>query len=264
VNALAPFLATAEAIVREARAVVLDRLRGDVAHQLKADGSFVTDIDLAVEDLVRARLRTAFPDHGIIGEEREDVAPDAAYQWVIDPIDGTHSLRHRIPLFSSLLALLHDGRAVLGIIDLPMLDRMYAGARGLGAFCNGRRLELRDVVNPQDIAREVIAVGERKQFARCGRAGQFDRVMQAHDHVRTYCDAFGHALAIEGSAGAMIEADVHVWDIAASQILIEEAGGAFVRLNREPRSTRKGGHYDVVFGKPAVVEWVCRHVETGA
>src|SRR5581483_1292825 len=130
------WLRTAETIVREARALVLDRLRSDVAHRLKADGSFVTDIDLAVEDLVRRRLEAAFPDHGIVGEERDDVRPEAEFQWVIDPIDGTHSLRHRIPLFSTLLSLLRDGHPVLGIIDLPMLDRLYAGARGLGASCN--------------------------------------------------------------------------------------------------------------------------------
>ena len=92
---------------------------------LKPDNSFLTDVDLAVEDLIRSRLQTAFPDHGILGEERPETTTETAYQWVIDPVDGTHSLTHGIPLCGTLLALRHGEKTIVGLIDLPGLEKTY-------------------------------------------------------------------------------------------------------------------------------------------
>ena len=250
-----------EAIAREVRMRVLRMLDAGASHWLKADGSFVTEIDLAVEDLVRSRLHDSFPSHGIFGEERPPTLPDAAFRWVIDPIDGTKSLRHRIPLFGTLLALQHEGRSVLGLIDLPMLSRTFAAGLGLGAYCNGRRLHLADVPDVEAIAQEVIAIGERRQFVACGKAGVFDGLVRAHESVRTYCDCFGHALAVGGAVGAMVDYNLHLWDVAASEVLIREAGGVYRRMNEDAAADRPGGRYDVIFGKPAVVDWVCRTLE---
>lgn len=119
---------TAETVARECRQLLWQKLDEGAAHWLKADGSFVTEIDLAVEDHVRRRLGEAFPDHGILGEERPETAAASPYRWVIDPIDGTKSLRLGIPLFGTLLALQYDGAAVLGLIDLR-------SARARGGRC---------------------------------------------------------------------------------------------------------------------------------
>jgi histidinol phosphatase-like enzyme (inositol monophosphatase family) len=253
---LGEYLSFAEHLARSARRIVSERVERDDSHRLKADGSFVTDIDLLIEEVVRSRVAEAFPGHGILGEELPESRSASTFQWVIDPIDGTRSLRHRIPLFGTLIALLREGVPVVGVIDLPMLDRRYAAASGMGARCNGRALRLADLGDVAAVQKEVIAVGERRQFAACGQADAFDRLMSAHESVRTYCDCFGHALAIEGAAGAMVDYNLHLWDFAASEILTREAGGLFIRIDASGRSDRAGGHYDVVFGKPAVVEWV--------
>ena len=255
---LARFMRFAEQLASATRKLIVESSPLNASHRLKADGSFVTDIDFAVEDLVRSRVQTSFPNHGIVGEERPDIPSSSDYQWVIDPIDGTHSFRHRIPLFGTLLALLHRGQPVLGVIDLPLLNRTYVGASGRGAFCNGQQVSLRSVRAANEIAHEVIAIGERRQFVACGHQDAFDRLMQGHQSVRTYCDCFGHALAIEGAVGAMVDYNLHLWDFAASEVLIREAGGVFVARNVDNRSDRRGGHYDVVFGKPRVVEWLSR------
>ena len=135
-------LTKARTILAETRGLIVDAFQEDFDSRRKADQSWVTDIDFAVERLLRTRLQEQFPTYGIIGEEFDEQNALAEFTWVIDPIDGTSSLRHHVPLFGTILALLYDGRPALGLIDLPMLGRLYSGGAGLGVWCNGR-LELR-------------------------------------------------------------------------------------------------------------------------
>lgn len=252
---LSAILTEADQIVRETRRIIRAALRKGFEHRLKADRSFVTDVDLAVEDKTRRMLRQRFPEHGILGEERGGDRPGSDYQWIIDPIDGTHSLRHRVPLFGTLLALLHRDEPVLGVIDLPALDKTYSGARGLGTKCNGRVMRVADLGPGQPLEEEIISVGERPQFTHAGKARVFDHLMKLHPSVRTYCDCFGHALAIEGAVGAMVDFDLRIWDTSATAVLVAEAGGKYVSMVRTGTSL-EDCRYDVVFGKPRVVDWV--------
>ena len=238
------YLAVALAIADETRAIVRAALDRGFAHRRKADRTFVTDVDLAVEDRVRERLAAAFPDHAVIGEERAERASASELTWLVDPIDGTLSLLHGVPLYGTILGLRHRGLPVVGVIDLPGLDRRYHAAAGSGAFRNGLRLRLAE---PEDVADEIVAIGDRRQFEVVGRLDVFERILAAHPVVRTYTDCFGHALAIEGAVGAMVDFGLRAWDLAATEILITEAGGRYVE-------TRRGDTFDVVFGKPAVVE----------
>ena len=253
------FRIAAEDIVREARQTILAALQGDISSRLKADGSFVTDLDLAIEQQIRRRLADQFPGHGVIGEEFAQSGDDAEFQWVIDPIDGTHSLRNGIPLFGTLLALRHAGSSVVGVIDLPILRRTYSAGFDLGATCNGRKLQLTDLQSEGDIDNEIIAIGERRQFVNIGKENVFDGLTQAHPSVRTYCDCFGHALACDGSVGAMVDFNLCIWDMAATEVLIEEAGGELVCVDtrQAPDALTR---YDLIFGKPAVVEWILEKI----
>ena len=171
---------------------------------------------------------------------------------MIDPIDGTRSLRHGLPLYGTLLALLHRGRSVLGVIDLPELDRLYIGAEGHGVTRNGEPLRLADTVDPEPLRDEILAVGDRASFAAAGEAALFDDLMQGGLTVRTYGDCFGHAMALEGGLGALLDFDLRLWDAAASEALVRAAGGAF--LARRRRDPADGGlRIDLLFGKPGVV-----------
>jgi fructose-1,6-bisphosphatase/inositol monophosphatase family enzyme len=241
-------------IVAEARAGILAHVAAGFSFEKKADRSFVTAADLDAERLIRRRLEEHFPDHGIVGEEFEATAGMGGYTWVIDPIDGTHSFRHGIPLYGTMLALLEDNRPIVSVIDLAGIGRCYAAARGLGSTRNGQPIYLRRLGREERIGDEVIALGERKQFVGCGLEGVFDRLMAGHPHARTYCDCFGHALAAEGSVGAMVDYNIRIWDSAASVLLVEEAGGKAVCLGERLDGADK--RYDWVFGKPEVVEWV--------
>ena len=252
---LAELLERARQVAGQTRQLIDEALTRRISHRLKADNSFVTEVDLAVEQYVRSALSGWFPSHGILGEEFDPHNPDADYQWIIDPVDGTRSLRHRVPLFGTLLALRFRGHPVLGVIDLPGLKRCYSGAVGLGAWCNGRRLQVVDLGRDDSLEQEILSVGERVQFQKAGKAEALERLHRSHPSVRTYCDCFGHCLALEGSVGAMIDPDLHLWDVAATVVLAGEAGCEFRWLRRD-EGGRKGGCYDVVFGKPRVVDWV--------
>jgi fructose-1,6-bisphosphatase/inositol monophosphatase family enzyme len=256
VTDLQNFKAVAEGIIRDTRRLITSRLSQGFAYSVKADGSYVTDIDTAVEDLIRSRIASVFPDHQILGEERGGNPISADYVWVIDPIDGTHSLKHGIPLFGTLLALRYRQRSVLGLIDLPLLNKTYTALADLGAECNGQPLHLWDVSSADAIQNEIIGIGERKQFVKCQQAAVFDTLMQSHGSVRTYCDCFGHALAIEGSLGAMVDYNLNLWDIAATELIIREAGGVLVRVNADSAGSDQGNRHNVVFGKPTVVRWI--------
>ncbi|MDX1584571.1 MAG: inositol monophosphatase family protein, partial [Thermoanaerobaculia bacterium] len=196
---------------------------------------------------LRESILSRWPDHSILGEEQGATEGKSAYSWTIDPIDGTMSLRNGVPLFGTILALHADSEPLLGIIQLPMLDRCYWAAKGLGTRCNGRIVS---IDGASDIEGEIIALGDRAQFARAGREAVFDELMRRHSWARTYTDCFGHAMVIEGSVGAMADFDLNAWDVGATKILIEEAGGRFERLPGDPEK------WNVVFGKPAIVDWI--------
>ena len=238
-----------------ARSVVRRKLTTGFATRLKADASFVTDADLAVERTLRAAIHRAFPDHGVLGEELPPLHGGAEFQWILDPIDGTLSFTHGIPFFGTIIGLHFRGRPLVGVIDHAGLGTRYGAAAGLGAWRDGRRLRIRDVPRSA-IRHEVISVGDRSRFRQCRRAGAFDRLMRVHPQVRGYMDCIGHTLAAEGAVGAAVDYGLRLWDIAATQVLIEEAGGRFVCAHE---SRRHGlPYYGIICGKPTVVRWLER------
>jgi len=253
---LREYLTVAESIIQESRALVLSRDHQSISQRTKPNGSPVTELDLAVEDLIRSRLRAAYPDHGLIGEERSETLSESGFQWIIDPIDGTRSFCHQIPLYGTLLSLRYEGQSIVGVIDLPGLNLLYTGASGLGVYRNGKPTQLSSEGAHSPVDHEIIAIGDRRQFVSSGQTAVFDSLMQSVPSVRTYCDCFGHALAIDGRVGAMVDYNVSIWDIAATELLVRESGGLFVRANADGNNECVGSRYNVVFGKSHVVEWV--------
>lgn len=238
---------SALSIVAEARALLLARLDAGFETWAKPDSSYVTQVDLAVEELLRSRLAAAFPGHGMLGEEFGASESEAEFQWLLDPIDGTLSFTRGIPLFGTIVALHRQGRPLLGIIDHPLLNQCYSAILGQGSFCNGRRIHVGPVLAERQ--REVISLSDRAQFLRVGHAGLFDRLIQSHSYTRVYSDCFGHTLAARGAIGAAVDFGLHRWDVAASRILLEEAGGRYVELEL-PGTPYLG----VLLGKPELVE----------
>ncbi len=247
------YLTHALRIVDETGDWIRERTRSSFTVNRKADDSFVTEIDLEVERRIRQAITDRWPDHAVLGEEDGITAGAGEFRWIIDPIDGTMSLRSGIPLYGTIVSLYHRDAPLIGIIQLPALNRCYWAGAGIGTFCNGEQLRITD--SPDPLA-EVIAVGDRSQFVRADLERELDLLMTSHPWVRTYPDCFGHALAAEGSAGAMFDVDLKEWDVSATRLLIEEAGGRFERLK-----SKRPDRWNVVFGKPAVVDWIRQKID---
>ena len=244
----AALLERAAAVAAEAadraRREVLPRFR-QVAVEIKADGSPVTEADRAAERAIRETLQGAFPDFGILGEEYGAEGPADGPCWVVDPIDGTIAFSRGIPLFSTLIALLDDGAPVLGLIDCPGVDERYVGWQGGGCRRNGRPTRCSQEA---DLGRAIVSHGDPYCFEAAGRADVFARMAREIPLLRGYTDAFGHAQVLAGGVAAMVDLDLHPWDAAATQVLVPEAGG---RCLTRPGP---GGKVGLVLGSPALVE----------
>jgi histidinol-phosphatase len=236
----------------EARRIVTPALDGGFRVDTKLDRSLVTDVDRAVERRLREMIARWFPHHGVIGEEEAATRPDSPYQWIIDPVDGTEELVHGIPTFGTMLALEHQGDAVVGIIDHPVLDVRVNAAIGIGAYRNSRRLVLEDIPMPADGKAVRMVMSARLNFVRHVDEGHiFDTLTRRYPNHRIFRAAYAHTAVVSGAADVMVDAHNHVWDVAASRVLIEEAGGRYsiVRDFAAP-----GGHLlTVVFGRPSIV-----------
>ena len=220
----------------------------------KPDKSFVTSVDLRVEEQLRALIQQHFPDHGIIGEEYPPTKPQAPFQWIMDPIDGTEDFVHRLPTFGTMLGLYYRGAPVVGVIDHPVLNLRVSAAFGLGTYKNNERIRLVDIEPAAMDGSERVMIPARANFIKHADEGRlFDAVTRAHPNHRIYRTCFTHACAAIGAADATIDYGNPVWDFAATRILIEEAGGKFVTV-REMDVPKLGKVYGSVFGKPRLVE----------
>jgi myo-inositol-1(or 4)-monophosphatase len=240
---LAAVARAAEAAADLARAEILPRFRA-VAVETKSDGSPVTEADRAAERAIRARLRAAFPDFGILGEEFGEEGGDGP-RWIIDPIDGTIAFSRGIPLFATLIALVDDGEPVFGLIDCPALDERYVGWRGGGCRRNGAPTR---VSQETDLRKAIVSHGDPFCFDLFGARAAFERMAREIPMLRGYTDAFGHAQVLAGGVDAMVDLALNLWDAAATQILVEEAGGRCLTL------PGPDGKLGLIFGSPALVE----------
>ncbi len=218
--------------VKEAGRLTLDWFQSSTLEaKSKADGSPVTQADIAVETLLRQRLGERFPGDEVIGEEIDDEdgekADNAARTWVIDPIDGTKAFVQGVPLYATLLAMVdHDGPAV-GVIYLPGLDECVWAGRGLGAFWNGSPCRVSDTATLDGAYVCTSGLSYWPETA-------LSKVREAGARVRTWGDAYGYALVATGRAAAMIDPQCANWDVAAMPVIMAEAGGRFSNTSGKP------------------------------
>jgi histidinol-phosphatase len=198
----------------------------------KPDRTFVTEADTSIEERLREKIKVSFPKHGIVGEELGDEPPKdkAATRWYIDPIDGTHNFMRGLPQFATLLAVERDGEVQAGVISAPALGQRWYATRGGGAWVVGgpanppgpRRLHTSSV---DDLGRAQVLYRSLGDMNASRVAAGFQRLVRAVWRERGFGDFWGYTLVADGVAEAMIEQDLHPWDLAAPWVLVEEAGG---------------------------------------
>ena len=211
---MSPDLALALSLADEADAISLGRFRASDLHvETKPDRTPVTEADRAVEEAIRTRLALERPNDGILGEELGDTG-GSGRRWIVDPIDGTRNYSRGIPVWATLIALEEAGAVMLGVVSAPALHRRWHAERGGGAWVNDDRIRVSAV---RQIEEAVLSFAlEQPIPTLAGYAW----------HARGYGDFWAHMLVAEGAVDGAFEAvGVKIWDLAAIQPIVEEAGG---------------------------------------
>jgi histidinol-phosphatase len=225
-----PDLKLALALADISDRITLRHFRGTFSVRTKKDQTPVTEVDEAVERAIRERLDRDRPDDAIVGEEFGKRG-ESARRWIIDPIDATRNYIRGIPVFATLIAL--DGE--VGVVSAPALNRRWWASRGDGAFCDGKRIQVSKV---DQIADAQIGYDSVADFA---APEKFLGLMQKCGRARGFGDFWIHMLVAEGATEIAVEPKVAWWDMAALQIIVEEAGGRFTSLDGQPRADRGSG-----------------------
>ena len=227
----------AVAIAREAGALTLKYFRQEgLAVDRKSDDSPVTVADRRAEELLRARIAETYPDDAILGEEFGEVAGTSGYRWVLDPIDGTKSFIHGVPLYGTLVAVEHGGEGAVGVIMIPVLDECVYAARGHGVwYTRGSAAPVPARVSDcRRLSEGLFLTSEVICFDHVGRQEAYARLQSAARLTRTWGDCYGFMLVATGRAEVMIDAYLNLWDAAALQPILEEAGGSFSDWKGKP------------------------------
>ncbi len=226
---LTPRLELALAAAREAGQVTLEYFRrDDLEIQRKADDSPVTAADRRAEEHLRSRIAAAFPDDAILGEELPPRPGRSGFRWILDPIDGTKSFIHGVPLYGTLVGLEHAGVPVLGVIRIPALDEGVYAAVGQGAwYVQGERPPRPARVSGRALAEGLFVTSEVATYETIGRRAVYDRLQAAAGMSRSWGDCYGYLMVATGRAELMVDPVVAVWDLAPLLPILEEAGGTF-------------------------------------
>jgi myo-inositol-1(or 4)-monophosphatase len=219
-------LRAAEALAREvgeiARRRFLDRASFTVG--MKGPQDFLTEVDGEVERLVATRLHQLFPDDGFIGEEGAGRTPqEGAPTWVVDPIDGTANFSRGVPHWCVSIALVRGAEMLAGAIFDPMLNELFSGALGGGAFLNGAPMR---VSATPDMGRASVEVGWNMRTRPEIFLNVVGRVVaQGSGMQRCGSGALALAYVAAGRSDAFIEYHINAWDCLAGNLLVAEAGG---------------------------------------
>jgi myo-inositol-1(or 4)-monophosphatase len=213
------YLEFAKDLADEAGGIMRHYFRVGVEHTLKEDHSPVTIADEKINELVIEKVRKHFPSHGVLGEEAS-FSTDAEDLWVVDPIDGTIPFTKGVPTNAFSLALVRDGKPIVGVIFDPYMERMYSATEGGGAFVNEEAIRV-------DIAKNVEKIHMTQASSRrLSNLRYLELLKQKRAKVFEYgSTVYELAMVASGQLSAMVHGGEFTWDVAAAKIIIEEAGG---------------------------------------
>ncbi|MFR4188788.1 MAG: histidinol-phosphatase [Corynebacterium variabile] len=266
-------------IANAADAITMDRFgAGDLEVHAKPDLTPVTDADTATEQKVRDLISTHRPEDAVLGEEFGGDAGKAGRQWVVDPIDGTKNYVRGVPVWATLISLLVDGVPVVGVVSAPALARRWWAAEGMGAwrtFSAGgtdtaRRMHVSKVA---DVADASVSLSSLTGWRDAGLRDELITLTDSAWRLRGYGDFWSYCMVAEGTVDVAAEPEVNLWDLAALDIIVREAGGTFTSLSGVPGPDQGSAvgsngllHDDVLAALGGGVGGVGRgaHSETGA
>ncbi len=205
----------------ESGRIIRSYFRSELSIETKADATPVTIADKKAEEKMREMIMKAYPGHGIIGEEFGDHNPDAEYQWVLDPIDGTKSFICGAVTFGTLIALMKKGEPLLGVFVQPVLNEFLIGDNEI-TLLNGQPVTVRPCNKLNDA---VLLTTDHVNIAKYQNKDKFDKLIAQSKLYRNWGDCYGYYLLATGYADIMIDPIMSLWDLMALIPIIKGAGG---------------------------------------
>lgn len=218
-------------VASEASGLILRHYQNpDLEVERKRDSSPVTEADKGAELLIRERLAETFPDDAILGEEFPTKEGTTGFRWILDPIDGTKSFIHGVPLFGTLIGVEYGDRCVIGVCRFPALNEVVYGAKGHGAWWQigdaaPRRAQVSSVTS---LSEATFCNTNPSRWVKIGKRVAFEKLLNSVQLARGWGDCYGHMLVATGRADVMIDPAMNAWDAAALLPIVEEAGGQFI------------------------------------
>jgi len=237
VHTIEEFLDFAITLAHEAGAIALSYFGRDIERERKLDGSVVTIADREAEELMRRRISEHYPDDGIVGEEYGVREGSSGRRWIIDPIDGTFSFTHGVPLFGVLVGVEIGMRPSVGVAYMPALQETVAAACGLGCQWNSVRASTSSIATLGDA---LVVCGDFYAHHAHGLGVAAERIQAAARARRGWGDCYAHILVATGRAEVALDPVMSIWDCAALAPILKEAGGTFTDFRGKP--TIEGGN----------------------
>ena len=233
------FAHVADGIARQAGSLLRKFYEKGVATEYKGDVDLVTEADRSSEQLIREKLKAAFPAHGVYGEEGTRDQMESEYRWYVDPLDGTTNFAHGFPAFCVILGLEHrpaglaadaDGEMVAGVIYDPLRNEMFSAERGKGAFLNGRAIHVSETKTLQE---SLTATGfpSQKRHASPNVHLYQQITLRSHGVRRAGSAGLDLAYVACGRLDGFWEFNLNPWDTSAGVLMVEEAGGTVTHFD---------------------------------
>jgi histidinol phosphatase-like enzyme (inositol monophosphatase family) len=221
------FLSFAEQLADQSRAMLLKAREITPDIEIKPDASFVTATDKAVETALRDMITRRFPDHGILGEEFENVNTDAEFVWVLDPIDGTAPFIAGIPVYGTLIGLAWKGQPYLGVIDLPATSERWAGVSGRFATHNGAPIRTRACASLET----ALVTCSNVDFMTPADQARFSEIRKRAQYVQYGGSCYAYGVLASGRTDLAMDGGLEPFDVYACAAVIEGAGGHITDWN---------------------------------
>ncbi|MBI1387593.1 MAG: histidinol-phosphatase [bacterium] len=208
----------------------LKYFRQEFEIEKKADSSPVTIADRSTEELLRTEIEKRFPDDGIVGEEFGVKEGRSGRRWILDPIDGTKSFVRGFPCYGNMIAVVDGDEPAIGVVNFPAMSEMVSAMVGEGCYYNGEHCQVSDV---SSAAAATVLSSDFRDIARRWGEKPLIELFERTGLQRTWGDCYGYMMLAVGRADVMIDAYLHIWDVAALIPVVTEAGGLCTTLEGE-------------------------------
>jgi myo-inositol-1(or 4)-monophosphatase len=222
-----------EPIIREAGALLMSYFQRRIGYEYKGDVDLVTEADRASEKFFAERLRTRWPEFGILGEEGTKSDLGAEYRWLVDPLDGTTNFAHGFPVFCISIALVRGEELIAGFLYDPTRDEFFSAEHGAGAKLNGAAMH---VSKTRTLSEAILGTGfpSHKRHKNPNVHFYHQLTLRSHGLRRAGSAALDLANVASGRYDGFWEFNLNPWDTAAGVLLVREAGGTVTRFDGSP------------------------------